>query len=315
MSAATERLIADIGGTHSRFALARPGGRPRAVRTLLNREHASLAEAARSYLEAERAAPESACFAVAAPVHEGEMRLVNYPWVFSRAALLEALGLRRLRLVNDFEAIAHALPALAADELIPLGGGCAEAGAVQVVLGPGTGLGVAQLVPCGSGAHVLATEGGHASIGARDSAELALLTELMRDGAYLCRESLLCGPGLERIHAALAVLAGEPAPRLDAAEIQRRAVAGECARAVAALGHFCAFLGTAAGDQALASGARGGVYLAGGILPRFVEFLRASRFRARFEDKGPMSDYVRRIPTWLICCEHPGLLGAARVPD
>jgi glucokinase len=315
MSVVPERLVADIGGTHSRFALARPGERPRAVRTLLNREHASLAAAAQNYLEAEHATPASACFAVAAPVREGEMRLVNYPWTFSAAALTAALGLKRLRLVNDFEAIAHSLPALAPDELVALGGGCAEPGAVQVVLGPGTGLGVAQLVPCGTGVHVLATEGGHASIGARDAAELALITELMKDGAYLCRESLLCGAGLERIHAALHALAGETAPHLDAAEIQRRAVAGDSTHAVAALGHFCALLGTAAGDQALASGARGGVFLAGGILPRFIDFVRASRFRARFEDKGPMSDYVRRIPTWLIRCEHPGLLGAARVPD
>ncbi len=307
-----QRLVADIGGTNTRFALAGADGRLHAPLTLATRRFDSLADAAQSYLESSGARPREGCIAVAGPVSGDAVRLTNHRWEFSIAALREGLGLERLRVINDFEAIALALPALAADELLQIGGGTAVRGSPMAVLGPGTGLGVAQLIATRGGFQPVSTEGGHASIGPCDEAELQLFATLMRNGQHLCREALLSGPGIERIYWALCLHAGSAYHGYTAAEIQAHAVAGSDATCRAALEHFCAFLGTAAGDQALCCGAQGGVFIAGGIVPRFTEFLRHSRFRARFEAKGPMRDYVSAIPVYVITRENPGMLGAAR---
>ncbi len=306
------RLVADIGGTNTRFALGGADGQLRAPLALATRRFDSLADAARSYLASTGARPREACFAVAGPVSGDSVRLTNHRWAFSIAALRDALGLERLRVINDFEAIALALPALGAEELLQVGGGEPLHGRPMAVLGPGTGLGVAQLIATRGGFQPVSTEGGHASIGPCDEAELKIFATLMRNGQLLCREALLSGPGLERIYWALCLDGGGDYHGYSAAEIQAHAVAGSDATCRAALEHFCAFLGTAAGDQALCCGAQGGVFIAGGIVPRFTEFLRRSRFRARFEDKGPMRDYVRAIPVYVITRENPGMLGAAR---
>jgi len=312
MAPVPQRLVADIGGTNTRFALAGADGRLHAPLTLATRRFASLADAARAYLEATGARPREACIAVAGPVSGDAVRLTNHRWEFSIAALREELALAQLRVINDFEAIALALPALAADELLQIGGGAPVRGRPMAVLGPGTGLGVAQLIATRGSFQPVSTEGGHASIGPCDEAELQLFATLMRNGQHLCREALLSGPGIERIYWALCLHAGSAYHGYTAAEIQAHAVAGSDATCRAALEHFCAFLGTAAGDQALCCGAQGGVFIAGGIVPRFTEFLRHSRFRARFEAKGPMRDYVSAIPVYVITRENPGMLGAAR---
>lgn len=312
MSPEPLRLVADIGGTHSRFALARRGALE-AVATYRNVDFGSLQEAACRYLSMLAQPVEEACLAVAAPIDGDTVQLVNHDWHFSQTELAAALGVEHLGVINDFEAIAHALPHIAPADLAGVGGGDADPRAPVVVIGPGTGLGVGLRVPCGGGAAVIATEGGHACLGAQDEAEAALLLALIRAGHFPSRELLLSGRGLELLHRM--ACGHEPGERLlDAATIQQRAVAGGDAACVAALSHFCAFLGSAAGDQALATGARGGVFIAGGIVRRFVPFLRESAFRARFETRGPMSDYARRIPTRVICLENPGLLGAANAP-
>ena len=312
MAPVPQRLVADIGGTNTRFALAGADGRLHAPLTLATRRFASVTDAARAYLEATGARPREACIAVAGPVSGDAVRLTNHRWEFSIAALREELALAQLRVINDFEAIALALPALAADELLQIGGGAPVRGRPMAVLGPGTGLGVAQLIATRGSFQPVSTEGGHASIGPCDEAELQLFATLMRNGQHLCREALLSGPGIERIYWALCLNGGGEYHGYSAAEIQAHAVAGSDATCRAALEHFCAFLGTAAGDQALCCGAQGGVFIAGGIVPRFTEFLRYSRFRARFEAKGPMRDYVSAIPVYVITREHPGMLGAAR---
>ncbi len=312
MAPSPQRLVADIGGTNTRFALAGPEGRLLAPQTLATRRFDSLADAARSYLESTGARPREACIAVAGPVTGDTVRLTNHRWAFSIAALREGLGLARLRVINDFEAIALALPALAADDLVQVGGAAPVRGRPMAVLGPGTGLGVAQLIATRGGFQPVSTEGGHASIGPCDEGELQIFATLMRNGQQLCREALLSGPGIERIYWALCLNRGGDYHGYSAAEIQAHAVAGSDATCHTALAHFCAFLGTAAGDQALCCGAQGGVFIAGGIVPRFTEFLRHSRFRARFEAKGPMRDYVSAIPVYVITRDNPGMLGAAR---
>jgi glucokinase len=312
MTKQTLRLVADIGGTNARFALAREDGTLREPRSLGTRRFASLTEAAQEYLRAIGARPREACIAVAGPVNGDVVRLTNHRWEFSIAATRDALGLARLRVINDFEAIALALPALRADDLEQIGGGAPVPGRPMAVLGPGTGLGVAQLIATRDGFQPVSTEGGHASIGPCDEAELQILATLLRNGQQLSREALLSGPGLERIYWALCLTGNIEYQGYAAAEIQARAVAGSDATCRAALAHFCAFLGTAAGDQALCCGAQGGVYIAGGIVPRFTGFLRQSLFRARFEGKGPMRGYVSAIPVYVITRENPGMLGAAR---
>lgn len=306
------RLVADIGGTHSRFAISEGGPIEDAV-TYRNVDFGSLQAAAQQYLSRAGKTVQEACLAVAAPIKGDEVQLVNHDWHFSQRALAAALGVERLGVINDFEAIAHALPHLVPADLAAVGGGEAEAGAPVVVIGPGTGLGVGLRVPAREAATVVSTEGGHACLGARDEAEAALLHEVLRAGLYPSRELLISGSGLELLHR-LVCGRGAGERLLDAATIQQRAVEGNDAECVAALQHFCAFLGTAAGDQALGCGARGGVFIAGGIVRRFVPFLRDSAFRARFEERGPMTHYTQRIPTRVICHDNPGLLGAAHAP-
>jgi glucokinase len=305
------RLVADIGGTNARFALAGADGKLRDARTLGTRSFASLSAAALDYLGSVDIRPREACIAVAGPVKGDLVRLTNHRWEFSIAATRSALGLAKLRVINDFEAIALALPELSADDLLQIGGGAPVPGRPMAVLGPGTGLGVAQLIATHDGFQPVSTEGGHASIGPSDEAELQLLATLLRNGQQLSREALLSGPGLERIYWALCLEAGIDYQGYSAAEIQTRARDGSDATCHAALGHFCAFLGTAAGDQALCCGAQGGVYIAGGIVPRFTDFLRRSQFRARFDAKGPMRDYMSAIPVYVITRPNPGMLGAA----
>lgn len=309
-----QRLVADIGGTHARFALADAGGALQAPRTLAVREHASLADAARAYLAGAGVRPAQACIAVAAPVDGDTVTMTNSPWSFSVRALQAALGLERLRVINDFEATAWAVTTLAADDCVQIGGGVARPDAPVAVLGAGTGLGVAQLLRTAEDCIAIATEGGHASIGPCDERELQLIAALQRAQGRVGREDLLSGPGIERIHRTLAAIDGVIVEALPAAAIQQAATAGTDARCRETLEVFCALLGTAAGDQALCCGARGGVYIAGGIVPRFPEFLRRSRFRARFEDKGAMRDYVAQIPVFVVMAAEPGLRGTARAP-
>lgn len=315
MTGQTSRLVADIGGTNTRFAIATAGGELLKPATLETRRAGSLPQAAEAYLQRiDLPRPERGCFAVAGPIEGDAVRLTNHDWEFSVEEVRRELGLEQLRVINDFEAIALALPALGAGDLIQVGGDRPVPGRPKAVLGPGTGLGVAQLVETHEGFVPIATEGGHASIGPRDEAELQILATLLRHGQQLSREALLSGPGIERIYWALCMQGGGAYEGHTAAEIRQHAVDGTDPVCRRALLHFCAFLGTAAGDQALCCGAEGGVYIAGGIVRRFTDFLRASRFRERFEDKGPMHDYVCKIPVYVISRDNPGMIGAARAP-
>ena len=312
----TSRLVGDIGGTHARFAVATAAGELRAVRMVETREYASLQLALNGYLGTlGHAPPRRACLAVAAPVVGDHIAFTNCEWRFSISQLQTAMHFDALAVINDFAAIAHALPALHGNDLLQIGGETRDAAAPQVIIGPGTGCGVAIVVPDGDGSRVISTQGGHASIGAANAEELWLLGDLLRHDAPVSREDLLSGRGLEAIYHSVCRRHGANAASLSASQISDRALIGEDAHCCEALQLFCAFLGTAAGDQALASGALGGVFLAGGIVPRLAEFLRASQFRYRFENHPPMQDYLRPIPVYLIMHANPGLLGAARAWD
>lgn len=307
-------LLADIGGTNARFALARDGEIREAERVLVA-DYLGPLEAIRDFLKRAQtdARPRRAALAFAGPVAEGRAQLTNGGWRVSASGLRRLLGLESVALVNDFAALAWALPKLGDQDLVPMGGGQAVRRAPAIVIGPGTGLGVAGYIPERRRAVVLATEGGHATMAPADARESALLDHLRRRFGHVSAERVLSGPGLENLYQAIAAVeggAGRPPP---AAEIVAEALSGGDRLSVATLNVFCAMLGTVAGNLALTLGARGGVYIAGGIVPRLVEFLAASAFRERFEAKGRFASYLAPIPAYVVVHPDPAFVGLAAV--
>jgi glucokinase len=303
------RLIADVGGTNARFALAEVGGAPQDERHLLVRDHPGLAEAALAYLGGRQV--EEAVIAVATPVESDTIRFTNSPWTFSKAALRERLGVDDLHVINDFAAQALAMPHLAQDELEPIGGGDAEPGRAVGVLGPGTGLGVSALVPGRTGWTALPTEGGHVSFAPGSARERDLLAVLAERFAHVSNERLVSGQGLLNIAQGLARLDAADCAAATPESVTDAARAGTCPTCVEAVGLFSGLVGSAAGDLALTLGARGGVYIAGGICLRLGSLFDRTAFRRRFEAKGRMKSYLEPIPTWLVLRADTGLIGAA----
>ena len=311
------RLLADIGGTNARFAWqAAMGEALRDVATLPTSEHPTLAAAIRHYLDgAGIATPRWCAIGIANPVTGDRVQMTNHPWSFSTSALQTELGFDRLLLLNDFTAMALALPDLQPHELRQVGGTTAVAGTAMALIGPGTGLGVSGLLPSrGPGGWVpLQGEGGHVSLAAATAREVAVVDQLRRRYGHASAERAVSGAGLEALHEALARIdgLGDFTP-LPAAEISSRALAATDARCTESLALFCAFLGSVAGNLALTLGARGGVYIGGGIVPRLGEAFARSPFRARFEDKGRFRDYLAAIPAYVIDTPvSPALRGAA----
>lgn len=322
-------LVADIGGTNARFALtdlASPAVELFESQSLRNADFASVQHAVEHYLHAVGAKPSRAALAVASPVGRDEIRLTNRAWSFSRRELQRTLGLDELRMINDFGAVAWAVPSLEREHLITLHGDPAAPlrGPISV-LGPGTGLGVAMLV--GSyehGWHAVETEGGHVGFAPLGDEERAISAWLTAQHGRTSTERLLCGKGLSEIDLVLrgaanvapasALMPGESSllrPQLrEPADIVAAALEGHDVVARQTLARFCAVLGSVAGDCALVHGART-VVIAGGIVPRFIPFLRSSAFRERFLAKGRMTPLLEAVPIHVITHPNPGLLGAA----
>jgi glucokinase len=309
-------LVGDVGGTHARFALVEPSGTGpwRILQRLdLAERFATFYDALRSYLERAGVTPlpRLAAIAVAGPVVAGTARFTNRGWDISEQALREA-GFERALLINDFAALALAVDLLDQRHLHTIGPRVKGLdGGTITILGAGTGFGVSCLARYGDRAVPMATEGGHMSFAPGDAQELAALQLMWRQAGRVSIEHILSGDGLEHLYRTLEQLAGRPAPPLTASEISAAALRSE-AGPRAALTMFCSIFGAVAGDLALAHGARGGVYLAGGIAEKIEEFLMHSPFRRRFEDKGRLTPYVVAIPTQLIVYPDIALLGAAR---
>jgi glucokinase len=304
-------LVGDIGATNARFALVQPTGAMTPPRLSAVEDHASLAEAVEDYLRETGAKPREAALAIAAPVAGDQVTLTNHPWSFSSERLRTRLKLARLLVVNDFAANALAIPHLHEGELAPIGGGAGLAGAAIGVIGPGSGLGVSGLIPGRHGAIAIDGEGGHATMAPADARESAVLDLLRKRFDHVSAERVLSGPGLVNLYNALCELAGVPAASLAPQQIASPAIWDEDPHARDAVAMFCAMLGTVAGNLALTLGARGGVYVAGGIVPKLGSAFVQSQFRARFEDKGRFRDYLAKIPTYVILRPTPALLGAA----
>ncbi len=306
------RLVADIGGTNARFALETAPGVLEDVEVLPCAGFATLEAAMRSYLARVAAhAVSHAAIGIANPVTGDWVQMTNHHWAFSIEATRQALGLASLVVINDFTALALSLPHLPADELVQVGGGEPVAGGPLALIGPGTGLGVSALIPHAGGYTPLSGEGGHVSFAPFDEREAAVWRFARDRFGHVSAERLLSGPGLVLIYQALAALAGEDAADYSAADITERGLAGQCPRCRETLDAFCAMLGTASANLALTLGARGGVYLGGGIVPRLIDYFKTSPFRPRFEDKGRFSAYMAAIPVYVIDSRYPALIGAS----
>lgn len=305
-------LVADIGGTNARFAVA--DLESLALSNVLHvpcATHPSLAGAMLDYLKGLRQPPLHAAIAVAAPVTGEEIRLTNSPWSFARRALCRSAGLDGVLVLNDFEALALSLPHLDSSELAQIGGIEPIPHAPKVVLGPGTGLGVASLVWSRTGWVAVPGEGGHVTLGAHDARELALIERLRKGRDHLSVERALSGLGLPDLYQAVAAAGDGADEPLAPSEVVARAMSGGDPAAKEALTLFITWLGRFAGDVALILGARGGVYLGGGIPPRLLPQLAAGPFRQAFEAKGRMGALLAPIPIYVILAEFAALKGAA----
>lgn len=315
-AASYPRLVADIGGTNARFGwVGAPGADVTRIHKLPVHEHAGPAQAARAYLDvvagelgADYRAPRRAAFAVATAIDGDRVALTNSPWDFSRAAVRDDLHLDELLLLNDFEALALALPHLRPSQMRPHGQVPGRTGTLAVI-GPGTGLGVGGVVQTEAGWVALPGEGGHATLAPTDDLESEVLRHARAQWPHVSAERLLSGIGLPLLHTCVAQAEGRAPAALSAEQVVERGVAGDavCART---LDVFCALLGGFAGNVALTLGARA-VFIGGGIVPRLGDRFFTSPFRARFEAKGRFSDYLAAVPTALITDTLAALAGAA----
>lgn len=304
------KLLADIGGTNARFALQPEEGGFVGIEVLACAAFATLSDAMTAYLN--RAADNGvdvarighAAIAIANPVDGDAVSMTNHHWSFSIAQLRAEHDLATLLVVNDFAALAMSLPYLQDSQRERIGGGVELSGRPIGLIGPGTGLGVSGVIPTAGGWVALASEGGHASFAPCTADEDRILAALRGEFGHVSAERLLSGMGLELIHR---TLSGQ---RLGAPDITSGAINGsaDCARTVET---FCGVLGSVAGNVALTLGATGGVYIGGGIVPRLGKLFSQSSFRRRFEEKGRLSPYVARIPTYLITEQYPALVGVA----
>ncbi|BCW90958.1 Glucokinase [Alphaproteobacteria bacterium SO-S41] len=295
-------LLADAGGTFTRFALA-DGATIGPVRIVESGHYRSFIDAAREFLKDAGGKPSHAAIAAAGPLSHGEITLTNGPrWRIAPHDVATGLQLSSVRVVNDFAALAAAAPHLDPAGLTDIAPGTADPAGAIAVIGPGTGLGVALLAPLGEGRHrVLPGEGGHAGLSPTNDRESAILSRLVARFGHVKAEHVLSGLGLEILWETLAELDGvATTPKPSAGEIAERAEAGTCAIARETVAIFTGWLGGFAGDIALIAGASGGVYLAGGILPRWGTLFDTALFHRRFTAKGAHQALMEAIPVRLV---------------
>jgi glucokinase len=305
-----QRLIGDIGGTNARFALVGADGRPSEVRTLPAAGFPGLVEAAAAYLDGRPVA--EAVIAVATPVEGDAVSFTNSHWSFSISEARARMGLERLEVINDFVAQALSVPHLLEGEREQIGPGAPLPGAPVGVIGAGTGLGVSGLVTVGERTAALATEGGHASLAPGTARERALLDRLAARFGHVSKERVLSGPGLLNAAQALAEIDGGGTAATTPVEVTRMAADGSCPYCAEAVATYSGLLGSASADLALTLGAKGGIYVAGGVSLGLGPLFDRALFRRRFEEKGRLRAYLAPIPTYLITRGDTGLLGAAR---
>ena len=306
------RLVADIGGTNARFALETAPLMLSDVSVLACNDFPTITDAIRHFLQQVGNVQVShAAIAIANPIVGDWVQMTNHHWSFSIETTRQALQLETLILLNDFTAQALSVPHLPKDELVKIGGRSPVEQMPIAVIGPGTGLGVSGLIPHAHGYTPLAGEGGHVSFSPFDDTEATIWAYAKAKFGHVSAERFLSGAGLSLIYEALAVREGVAREKLSAQDISSRALTGHYPLCRLSLDIFSAMLGTIASNLALTLGARGGVYLCGGIIPRFIEYFKQSPFRDRFENKGRFDAYLAAIPVYVVLSPCPGLLGAA----
>jgi glucokinase len=303
--------MADIGATNTRCAILDDKGREAAAEVFENRDFAGVGAVLAAYFSHRRASdrPTRAALAVAAPIAGDAVQMINIGWRFSQRELKAELGFKHLTVVNDFAAVAWSLPHLKPTDLKQVGGGKSVPRTTMATLGPGSGLGVSALVPTSDSWAVMTGEGGHVAMAAasREEQDVIAIVRERFDG-HCSAERVLSGPGLVNLYVALAELAGRGRPTVTPEDVTNLARQSEpLARKTLAM--FFALLGTVAADLAVTTGARGGVYIGGGIVPRLAAELKKSGFRARFEAKGRYREYIAAIPTYLITAPTPAFRG------
>lgn len=303
-------FVADVGGTNIRLAQI-SDGKLCEIKKYLCSEFATITDAIQCYFsEYPEVDFKAGCLGVACPVTSDFISMTNNHWKFSIEKLKDSLDLRWLGVINDFTAVAHALPILSNQQKEQIGQGKAVEHGNIAVFGPGTGLGVKHLTYTDNGWLALDGEGGHVDFAAVDENDIAILQFLTGKHGHASAEEVMSGRGLVQVYQALAEHKGLTPVFDEASDITGRALDGSCELCVATLSQFCRIMGSFAGNLALNMGTRGGVYIGGGIAPRFINFLKNSDFRDRFEAKGRFRDYVASIPTYIITEPDHGLIGA-----
>lgn len=307
----TYTLVGDVGGTNARLALCTvETGEITKAKTYSGLEFDSLEAVIRQYLAEQQLVINDACIAIACPVTEDWVAMTNHTWAFSISAMKESLGLQNLEVINDFTAVSMAIPTLSEDDVLQFGGGKAHKDKPIAVYGAGTGLGVAHLVNVNRRWVSLPGEGGHVDFAPNSEEEGIILEVLRAEIGHVSAERVLSGPGLVNLYRAIVKADHRQPEQWEPKDITERALADSCLDCRRALSLFCVIMGRFGGNLALNLGTFGGVYIAGGIVPRFMAFFKASGFRAAFEDKGRFKRYVQDIPVFMITHPQPGLLGA-----
>ncbi|AEX51091.1 glucokinase [Rahnella aquatilis CIP 78.65 = ATCC 33071] len=304
-------LVGDVGGTNCRLALcALDSGEISQSKTFSGLDYDSLEAVVREYLAQQHQDVEDACIAIACPITGDWVAMTNHTWAFSIAEMKKNLGLQHLEVINDFTAVSMAIPMLKEDDLLQFGGKKAQDGKPAVIYGAGTGLGVAHLIHANNQWLSLPGEGGHVDFAPNSEEEDIILEQLRTELGHVSAERILSGPGLVNLYRAIVKSDNRVPENFRPKDVTELALTDENLDCRRALSLFCVIMGRFGGNLALNMGTFGGVYIAGGIVPRFLEFFKASGFRAAFEDKGRFKDYLMDIPVFLITHDQPGLLGA-----
>jgi glucokinase len=308
------RLVADVGGTNTRIALYdHQANELRALKTFLNRDFDRFEQVIHSWLTSlSEPPPIEACIAVAAAPSNDNVTMSNMGWSFSCSELARQFSFSAFHWINDFTAVAHALPYLTGSQKQILHAGVQQPDCDHfAAMGPGTGLGGATIELIGGQHYVSACEPGHMGLSPGTNQEIELFELLLHRHPSIYAELLISGPGLQRLYEGICELQSTEVIKHDPGQISAAALSGTNAQCVSALEMFCALLGSCCGDFLLANGAYGGLYLAGGIIPNMLPFLSASGFHKRLCEKGSMQSHLAKVPVYGITAAQPGLIGAS----
>ncbi|AXF76991.1 glucokinase [Erwinia tracheiphila] len=304
-------LVGDVGGTNARLALCDvEDGAISQAKTFSTSDYDNLEAVIRTYLDEQKQDINDGCIAIACPITGDWVEMTNHDWAFSTSKMKSALGFEHLEILNDFTAVSMAIPMLTSEDVMQFGGKEAIKDKPVAIYGAGTGLGVSHLIHVDQRWVSLPGEGGHVDFAANSDEEDQILEVLRAELGHVSVERILSGAGLVNLYRAIVKSDQRIPENLKPKDVSQRVLEDSCTDCRRALAMFCVIMGRFGGNLALNLGTFGGVYIAGGIVPRFLEFFKVSGFRAAFEDKGRFRDYVRDIPVYLITHDQPGLLGA-----